>query len=782
MTAWGHVVLLAPAYACACAHALPACWTGAERARFLHAVLALQAQQAQAHDVGWAYVYRRSGAWVMHQVQRMTRHPPKALIALIAAMGLFMLGLLVVTPLPLTAQGVLGLSFIVAVSVIDPLHAASPRSQRLLSLAIVVFTLTATLRYAWWRINNTLVLDPWPTGVASLLMMLSEAYFWVLLLLGNFLALWRLPRRTEPLHAPEAEWPHVDVYIPTYNESLAVVQPTVLAALDMDWPADKLHVWLLDDGKRDAFEAFAREAGCGYIRRRHNPHAKAGNINHALGVTQGQYIAIFDCDHIPARHFLKRTVGLLENDPRCALVQTPHHFFSMDPVERNLALPVSVPNEGRLFYGLLQPGNDLWNATMFCGSCAVLRRTALEEVGGIATETVTEDAHTSLRLTQRGHVTAYLNEPLAAGLATETLQGHVGQRIRWGRGMVQILRLSNPTQVDGLRWYQRLSYLNACLYFLHGVPRLMLLISPLLYLTLGKLIDASAAEWLTYLLPHMIVSRINEHKIQGKERALCWGELYEVLLCWPLLRPTWVALFNPKEGKFNVTDKGHTLSQDFFDWTNGRIYLLLSLVNLIPLLDALSLVDDPISNESLSGIVNGVWALYNLGLVGAALHVACERRQIRQAARVSVLGDVDASVIHQGRRWRAYLRDFSTLGLGVQLHRVPTGLQVGDELVVVLRDGARPCAFKARVQRLQHDALGLQLLAMDLRRQTRLLRCTFSRPGLWREQLHRASRQHRHDLMLLLQFSGKGYLRLWQMQWRHLRVAWRGLQQRWRSA
>ncbi|WP_139251729.1 glycosyltransferase family 2 protein, partial [Escherichia coli] len=99
------------------------------------------------------------------------------------------------------------------------------------------------------------------------------------------------------------------------------------------------------------------------------------------------------------------------------------------------------PNEGHLFYGLIQNGTDTWNASFFCGSCAVIRRKPLDEIGGIAVETVTEDAHTSLRLHRLGYSSAYLRYPLAAGLATETLSAHIGQRIRWARGMIQILRI-----------------------------------------------------------------------------------------------------------------------------------------------------------------------------------------------------------------------------------------------------------------------------------------------------------------------------------------------------
>ncbi|MFT2598211.1 hypothetical protein ACMWP3_25440, partial [Escherichia coli] len=82
-------------------------------------------------------------------------------------------------------------------------------------------------------------------------------------------------------------------------------------------------------------------------------------------------------DHVPTRSFLQICMGWFYKDPKLAMLQTPHFFFSPDPFEKNLNTFRSVPNEGELFYGLVQDGNDLWNAAFFCGSCAVMRRTAL---------------------------------------------------------------------------------------------------------------------------------------------------------------------------------------------------------------------------------------------------------------------------------------------------------------------------------------------------------------------------------------------------------------------
>src|ERR1019366_6073273 len=172
-------------------------------------------------------------------------------------------------------------------------------------------------------------------------------------------------------------------------------------------------------------------------------------------------------------------------------------------------------------YRIVQDGNDFWNATFFCGSCALLRRSALYEVGGIATETVTEDAHTSLRMQKQGYNTAYINIPQAAGLATETLAAHVGQRIRWARGMIQIFRTDNPLFGGRMKLSQRLCYFNAMAHFLYAVPRLV-------FLLLGRtIIPGYWVAILAYALPHLVLASLTNSRIQGRHRHSFWNEIYE---------------------------------------------------------------------------------------------------------------------------------------------------------------------------------------------------------------------------------------------------------------
>ncbi|MDX1667848.1 MAG: glycosyltransferase, partial [Limnobacter sp.] len=295
-------------------------------------------------------------------------------VTLIAAVTLFLF--VAQASLPLIGQWIFVLICYFAARIFRRLP------PRMGHLCLMVLTLLLLGRYVFWRFTSSLDLVDGMESFLGYTLIIAEAYTWSILLLGFIQTAWPLGRKPVQLSVAPDQWPNVDVFIPTYNEPLSVVKPTIFAAKGMDWPAGKLTVYLLDDGHRPDFEAFAAQAGVEYISRPDNSHAKAGNINYALKQTNGEFIAIFDCDHIPCRSFLQTTMGWMLANDRNALVQTPHHFFSADPFERNYDMFREVPNEGELFYGLLQDSNDYWNATFFCGSCAVIRRKPLEEVGG----------------------------------------------------------------------------------------------------------------------------------------------------------------------------------------------------------------------------------------------------------------------------------------------------------------------------------------------------------------------------------------------------------------
>lgn len=211
--------------------------------------------------------------------------------------------LVIITPMDSQKQYLFGL---LSIGILFLMGFSKKRS---ISVIMVVTSLLMSTRYMYFRLTQTLHFNSTIETVLGMGLFLAEVYIWVMLLLNYLQTVWPLKREIVPLPDDMSTWPTVDIYIPSYNEPLEVVRDTVLAAQCIDYPADKMKIYLLDDGKRSEFAVFAADVGVGYITRNDNKHAKAGNLNHAMTLTQGELICVFDCDHVATRVFLQATVG-----------------------------------------------------------------------------------------------------------------------------------------------------------------------------------------------------------------------------------------------------------------------------------------------------------------------------------------------------------------------------------------------------------------------------------------------------------------------------------------
>jgi cellulose synthase (UDP-forming) len=639
---------------------------------------------------------------------------------------------LAILPMSWPQQAVCGL-----LTLLMALALARSSDSYLMTLTLMLMSTFCTFRYGYWRIMQCwrFFADPvnrWGALDAFFIscLLLAEIYAFFILFLGYFQTIW--PLRRAPLALPDnpEDWPHIDVLIPTYNEPLDVVRYTALGALNMDWPADKMHVFILDDGRRKEFEEFAIEAGIGYRSRTTNEYAKAGNINTALKTLTSPFVAIFDSDHVPTRSFLQMTMGWFLRDRKLAMLQTPHHFYSPDPFERNLGQFRVIPNEGELFYGIVQDGNDFWNATFFCGSCAVLRRTALDEVGGVAVETVTEDAHTSLRMQMGGWNTAYINIPQAAGLATERLSAHVGQRIRWARGMIQVLRIDNPLFAPGLTFAQRLCYFNSMFHFLYAVPRLIFLTAPLIFLLLNHTnVPGYWAAILAYALPHLTLSNVTNSRIQGEHRHSFWNEVYETVLSPYILLPTLLAMINPRLGKFNVTAKGGVVKKTFFDAKIAQPFLILLLFNIAGLVVAIPRFFIWDRDRPGTVLMNVVWCLFNVVILGVTTAVARELRQLRTTVRINIVTPVTVQ-LPDGRQIAGETIDMSSGGTGIRC-RERVEAMPKEEIHLVFPHPGATTALHAKVVSSEGPVLRVRFEELSIAEQEVLAMALYSRADSW---------------------------------------------------
>lgn len=476
--------------------------------------------------------------------------------------------------------------------------------------------------------------------------------------------------------------PDIDIYIPTYNEDLIVIQPTLIAATQLDYPKEKLHIYLLDDGgtvqkctdpvqekaesakvRAQALRDIAARFGAGYITREKNQHAKAGNINNALKSTSGDLLLILDCDHIPTSDFLQRTVGFFLADPKLFLVQTPHNFVSPDPLEKNLATYETSPAENELFYDVMQPGLDFWGTSFFCGSAAILRRKVLDELGGVAGQTITEDAETTLDALGLGYTTAYYNRPMVSGLQPETYSGFIVQRVRWGQGMLQIFLLKNPWTVPGLKLIQRILYTNFAFYWGFAVSRLIMLLAPAVFLIFSvNLCDANADDLIAYAGPALIFSLISTQYFYGRVRWPFMSQLYEIMQSLYVTQGIMEVIRRPRSPSFKVTPKGEVLSENFISNLTRPFYLLIALNVTAIAFGIYRYLNQPWAQSAVVFVT--FWAILDFFLLLSALGVTFEKRQRRAEPRVPhdehVVVTTDNGLILQGQTINA-----SASGVGV---------------------------------------------------------------------------------------------------------------------
>ncbi len=565
-------------------------------------------------------------------------------VVLLVSLILFFLPLVTLRP-NIWQQGIVAAIVILLGRLFLHLEERQPegRASELLHLLMMALSIMMTLRYLFYRASYTLNFDEWIDAVFSTLLFLAEMYGVMTLILAYFQTLKMRNRKSISLEGiPLAQWSTVDIYIPTYNEEVEIVRKTLLGALAIDYPEDKKRIYILDDGRAEKYrdrrirlEQMCEELGCTMLTRDNNDHAKAGNINTALQKTNGELVLILDCDHIPVRGFLKETVGFFLKK-KVSLVQTPHWFYNPDPFERNLFTQGRVPVGNELFYKVLQRGNDAWNSAFFCGSAAVVRRSHLIAIGGIATETVTEDCHTSLKLHSKGYETVYYDKIMVAGLAPEKFSSYVGQQVRWARGMAQILRLENPLFNLNLklRLSQRVCYFSATSHFFFGFPRLMYAIAPAMFLLFGiNPVKGLGLETLAYALPHIILSMQTNHIPYKRVRFSFWNEIYEFAMSFQAGIVTILALINPKLGTFNVTDKGLVVTERSFDLESMRYLVLVGAITGASLIAVpFWLIISPLETQAV--LINALWCLFNLLLVSAACLAAFEQPQLRRTHRL----------------------------------------------------------------------------------------------------------------------------------------------------
>jgi len=528
-----------------------------------------------------------------------------------------------------------------AVWPVEPSPPESP-GRRLLIRSVAVLALGATLAYLLWRIGATLAgANPW---LAALFLVL-ELHAFAGLALATF-DLWDVDAaRPRPDRGTDFR---IAVLIPTRDEPREVLLPTIAAAVALR-PAHE--TWILDDGDRPWLQALARRIGANYRGREAGPgESWATQVNEILPELDVDLVAFLDSDHIATAEFLHRTTGYF-TDPRVALVQTPQEFYA-ESLARFGSTAAEAEHE--LYRRSVSAGRNRHGAALWFGTNAVLRRSALLDIGGVAHSCATEDTQTTLRLHRQGWRTRFHDEVLARGVSPVDATQYLSQRERRGIGALQLLRYENPATVAGLTASQRVSYLSNLLGWLEPWRMLGYLLLPMLVVATGA-VPLVAPAWV--FLPAFAVVAVLQRlalRLLARGPAAGWlATLFGVIGLPAALRAV--------VGRRGFGAR-HTVPVELVVLT---LATLLSLAFWVVSAAGLTPVRYPVGWIAAGA---AVWLVVNLALLVTAMRRIAAARSAAER-RAGVRFEVHGHAVVNGRLAR--LHDLSLTGASLRVHVPP---------------------------------------------------------------------------------------------------------------
>jgi cellulose synthase (UDP-forming) len=530
--------------------------------------------------------------------------------------------------------------------------------------------------------------------------------------------------------------PEVDVWIATYNEEWPILEKTIVGALNLDYPKRKIRILILDDGRRAWLANKCSSLGVEYITRPDSRGKKAGNHNHALSICSAPFILSLDADFVPFPNFLFRTLGFFD-DAQVAVVQTPQTYYNVDAMRSSMLLD-QAPDELSFFYREEQPSRDAWDAAFYCGSCAVLRRSALIAIGGFVTTTDIEDLATSVKLCANGFKARYLNETLSVGLSAESLAVLHDQRNRWCRGSLQVVFSHFGPFGKGLSMMQRILF-RQFHWVVWSIIPILFLIAPALLWLLEWRVYTSRDTWNVLWLP--IIMLVTSGLAMTWLTRMRWHPLLspamQIFLAIELIPTALTSMLKPF-GKplirvLPVTPKGSSATPSRVDIRTFVPLACIVSVTLTSFLYAFLLGRMPLQN--LPELVGAVfWTIYAL-TVGVLACLMCFERHYRRGEERFVVHQ-PASVLVNGKLVEVLLVDVSLTGARVA-GPIFAGVQMGHKALLTIPT-IGPMTGKVVRRGADDSEVGLLWEGVSDVVRHRLIRAIFTDPAI-QGQLERFS-------------------------------------------
>jgi cellulose synthase (UDP-forming) len=530
------------------------------------------------------------------------------------------------------------------------------------TLVLLGLTVIVSARYLYWRFSATLVPDLGWAFIFGFCLCVAEVHLWLLMIVRSMQVIWPLKQANALLPDESAQWPTVDILVSCQGQTLATIKSTATTTLALDWPKNKLKTYILDADHRDDIKELAESIGSTYLTHSENLNDKASSINNALSQTDGQIVVLLDCDWKLDKNFLIMTLGWFVRDMKLGMLQTPQHFLAPEPSECSL---------------------QIVNSPDLTGHCALIRRSALVEAGGVQREPPTKWAHTALRLQGLGYDTAYIGFSRQEHTPHETQTVNAEPQTEFA---AKIFRVDHPFGDKSLLWKQRLASLKAMLQFYYLVPRLIFLAAPLLYLWADvRFIQTSAALFAAYAVPYLMHDHTTRLRLQRGDRLTVTTDIRETALAWHILLLTtltlmrteflsWFNVFRANQIEKSATLDRRLVISDLISFFFNMSVLVVGITHF--------LAGDFNTQEFAFLLFFLLWTGYNLMILAAKLAVAEEGREIQRHTRLQA--SLPAMIkLPSGRTVSCMTENFPEIALALKLpaplaieNRLPVGISI----------------------------------------------------------------------------------------------------------
>jgi len=557
------------------------------------------------------------------------------------------------------------------------------KSKRYILLSVVAgFFL---LLYLLWRVLYTIPdakTYGWLALVAGIALVIAEGIS-VIEALIHYIDLNKQFEPEMPV-IPDEWYPDVDVMIATHNEDVDLLFKTVNGCVRMKYPdKNKVHVCICDDTNRPEVKALAEKMNVLYFGMTDNKHAKAGNLNNAIGLTKSPLIVTFDADMIPNSDFLLETVPYfflpkmkkddngnwversedeIDKDYKIGFIQTPQSFYNPDLFQYNLYSEGKIPNEQDYFFRQINVGKNSSNSAIYAGSNTVISREALEAVGGICTGTITEDFETGLLIESKGFRCFAIDKLLAKGLAPITVDSLIKQRERWARGCIYSLRRVHLLLNPKINFKLKCGYFACRVYWGSFTRRLLYILAPILFMVFNIPVVICDLKGLLFIwLPSYLLYGITLKKISGDIRNTRWSNIIDTTIFPYMVLPIWAECLFIRKKEFHVTSKKKTAQN-----SNG-IYMALPHIVLLALV-AFSIVlavKDLVLYRAFGSVVVIYWLLVNAGGLLMAIFFMLGRKNERMTERFTV--DLPVEIHFDNKIYEGSVCDISEGGFAFLL-------------------------------------------------------------------------------------------------------------------